>query len=282
MAGLSLGPVSTRDPASGLIDDEGYFHRHQDAWSTIDLDAAREEMVAQVGRAVSAGIDLTHVDTHMCSVLHASLADEYAAVGFARRVPALLIREPGWLAACPSRGCRHGRTKAWSLSTTCGSMPLEHRGRFARARATVFDELPPGLTHLILHPADDTPELRAITPDWRQRVADFETFRDRGSPTVRRAGVEMSAPALRDLMRARQPSGRRRDPMYSVTVVRVLIAQHYLVGGDLGRENELNSHRYQIVARYEGPTSTSMGSSSTSTSSRSGWTPSSSATATAR
>ena len=41
--------------------------------------------------------------------------------------------------------------------------------------------------------------------------------------------------------------------MYSVTVKRALIAQHYLVGGDFGRENELNSHRYEIEARYEGP-----------------------------
>jgi 6-pyruvoyltetrahydropterin/6-carboxytetrahydropterin synthase len=36
-------------------------------------------------------------------------------------------------------------------------------------------------------------------------------------------------------------------------VKRELIAQHFLVGGDWGRENELNSHRYEIEARYEGP-----------------------------
>ena len=41
-------------------------------------------------------------------------------------------------------------------------------------------------------------------------------------------------------------------PRYSVTVRRDLIAQHFLVGGDWGRENELNSHRYEIEARYEG------------------------------
>jgi hypothetical protein len=28
----------------------------------------------------------------------------------------------------------------------------------------------------ILHPAEDTPELRAIAPDWPSRVANFETF----------------------------------------------------------------------------------------------------------
>jgi 6-pyruvoyltetrahydropterin/6-carboxytetrahydropterin synthase len=42
-------------------------------------------------------------------------------------------------------------------------------------------------------------------------------------------------------------------PRYSVTVRRGLIAQHFLVGGDWGRENELNSHHYKIEARYEGP-----------------------------
>jgi 6-pyruvoyltetrahydropterin/6-carboxytetrahydropterin synthase len=41
---------------------------------------------------------------------------------------------------------------------------------------------------------------------------------------------------------------------YSVTVKRELIARHYLVGGDWGRENELNSHRYGVEARYEGAT----------------------------
>jgi 6-pyruvoyltetrahydropterin/6-carboxytetrahydropterin synthase len=41
-------------------------------------------------------------------------------------------------------------------------------------------------------------------------------------------------------------------PFYSVTVRRAFIAQHFLVGGDWGRENEVNSHRYRIEARYEG------------------------------
>ncbi|HEX6404883.1 MAG TPA: 6-carboxytetrahydropterin synthase [Pseudonocardiaceae bacterium] len=42
------------------------------------------------------------------------------------------------------------------------------------------------------------------------------------------------------------------QPRYSVTVRRELIAQHFLVGGDWGRENTLNSHHYRIEARYEG------------------------------
>jgi hypothetical protein len=40
-----------------------------------------------------------------------------------------------------------------------------------------FDELKPGITHFIIHPSKDTPELRAITPDWPHRVADYQAFR---------------------------------------------------------------------------------------------------------
>ncbi|MBV8161661.1 MAG: 6-carboxytetrahydropterin synthase [Acidimicrobiia bacterium] len=39
---------------------------------------------------------------------------------------------------------------------------------------------------------------------------------------------------------------------YAVTVRRALIAQHFLVGGDFGAENDRNSHRYRIEVRYEG------------------------------
>jgi 6-pyruvoyltetrahydropterin/6-carboxytetrahydropterin synthase len=40
---------------------------------------------------------------------------------------------------------------------------------------------------------------------------------------------------------------------YSVTVRREFLAWHFLIGGDFGPENERNSHRYRIEARYEGP-----------------------------
>lgn len=42
------------------------------------------------------------------------------------------------------------------------------------------------------------------------------------------------------------------EPRYSVAVRRMLIAQHYLVGADFGAENERNSHRFVVEARYAG------------------------------
>jgi chitin disaccharide deacetylase len=46
----------------------------------------------------------------------------------------------------------------------------------AEAKA-LFDSLPAGLSYVILHPAVDTPELRAVTPeDWQARAADHGAF----------------------------------------------------------------------------------------------------------
>ncbi|PKO07206.1 MAG: hypothetical protein CVU41_02685 [Chloroflexi bacterium HGW-Chloroflexi-3] len=40
--------------------------------------------------------------------------------------------------------------------------------------------LPEGLSHFYIHPSLDTPEARAIFPDWQARVADFEVFMNEG------------------------------------------------------------------------------------------------------
>ena len=56
-------------------------------------------------------------------------------------------------------------------------MPLNHSADTVLESAKrIFEELPPGFTYLLMHPALDTPELRAICTDWRQRVADYEVF----------------------------------------------------------------------------------------------------------
>jgi 6-pyruvoyltetrahydropterin/6-carboxytetrahydropterin synthase len=40
--------------------------------------------------------------------------------------------------------------------------------------------------------------------------------------------------------------------MYKVAVKRDFIAQHYLIGGDWGPENDLHSHRYEVELQIEG------------------------------
>lgn len=40
--------------------------------------------------------------------------------------------------------------------------------------------------------------------------------------------------------------------MYSIAVRRNFIAQHFLVGGDWGAENQLHSHHYQLELQLDG------------------------------
>src|SRR5690349_9171744 len=55
------GPLSTRDLASGLLDDAGYFHAWPPAtFAQADPSAVAAELRAQVARALQAGIRPTH------------------------------------------------------------------------------------------------------------------------------------------------------------------------------------------------------------------------------
>jgi len=40
--------------------------------------------------------------------------------------------------------------------------------------------------------------------------------------------------------------------MYTVAVQRAFVAQHYLIGGDWGAENEWHSHHYTVEVQLEG------------------------------
>ena len=42
--------------------------------------------------------------------------------------------------------------------------------------------------------------------------------------------------------------------MYTVAVKRDFVAQHYLIGGDWGPENEWHSHHYVVELQLSGPT----------------------------
>jgi len=63
-------------------------HRH------MDPDAARAEMRAQVEHALALGIDVTHIDTHMGTVIHPQLSPAYIELALEYRIPALLLRVP--------------------------------------------------------------------------------------------------------------------------------------------------------------------------------------------
>ncbi len=181
------GPISTRDPRSGMIDEEGYFyHETQPARDHGDPECVQREIEAQVQRALAMGMHPTHMDTHMGVVASPKFMRGYVATGLKYRLPPMIFRmdQAGWMAAGLDQ---QTATLAIMLTGYLEGMGLplldhifgldlrkpDHCLEQAKA---AFAALQPGITHFILHPSIDTPELREITPDWRARVANYETF----------------------------------------------------------------------------------------------------------
>ena len=204
------GPLTTHDPAAGLVDRDGYFPRDTETlWRNIDIAAACKEMQAQVARAKQAGLEFTHLDSHMFAHFEARLLPPYVALGFAEAVPALVARH--W----PYSRRDAPQIARWILEWEDQGMPIfdhvigippatskEDRVRHAK---DLFDALSPGLTCFLVHAACDTPELRAIAPDWPFRVAEHAAFQSAElSNHIRQTGVQLIGyRVLRDAMRAR-------------------------------------------------------------------------------
>ena len=212
--GYRWGPLSTRDPASGLIDEEGYLHRRSEAvYERADAAAVSVEMQAQVACALAAGIDVTHVDTHMGAVAHPRFIPAYVQLAVQHRLPAMMLRldEAGWremgmdgeTAAFAARFVQQLEEQGLPLLDRLVGLPLDQAGDHVELARRTFDALPAGVTHLIIHPAQDTPELRAIAPDWAGRVANYHAFMSEAlRDYVRNSGVQVIGyRAVRQLMR---------------------------------------------------------------------------------
>lgn len=205
------GPVSTRDPATGLLDEEGCFYRRSEpVQEKADPAAVQIEMAAQIARAKAAGIQPTHADTHMGTVVHPKFIQAYLQTAFQFGVPPMMLRldEAGWRdlvghmtdAAVAEEIVAQAVRMTVMLEETgiplldgIYGMPLDSdpKLRFEHTKAA-FDSLQPGITHFIIHAAKDTPELRAIAPDWACRNADYETFlREDLRQYIKKIGVQV-------------------------------------------------------------------------------------------
>ena len=209
------GPISTTDPASGLLDEEGYFYRlAAPVRAGGDAAAAGREMQRQIERALATGIDVTHVDSHMFTIYHPKLLPVYLDLARQYRVPALMVRSEERMlsmdaydretTAMMARLVEAAEAEGLPFVDDIFVMPLVFpvEDRLAYARQ-VLAELRPGITCFIVHPAHDTAELRAMAPDWPSRVGDYQLFlTEAWREVVRQSGVQVIGyRALRDVMR---------------------------------------------------------------------------------
>jgi chitin disaccharide deacetylase len=161
------GPVTKASRASGLVDDDGYLHRTVDALRQhAHPDAVEAEMRAQVDRALTAGIDVTHLDDHMGATFAPEFVAAYARIGRDFGIPILMPRtlagyDPAHNFSAPlvdelptlaAELAREGHIVAERvLETPWPAASTGMTGCRARYEA-LFGRIGPGLSYFALHP----------------------------------------------------------------------------------------------------------------------------------
>ena len=216
--GYRWGPVAVRSASSGLLDGDGYFHRDCLALrAAVDPVAAEDEMRAQLDRALAAGIDVTHIDTHMGAALVPELLPATLRIAREHNLPLLLPRDlSSYFSVLRVGDIDHGPyAEAVSEMDNAGLPVLD---RFAMtpgvpteaadaAYASLVTPPDAGLTYVALHPngeediADIQRDHPRARPHWRT-----DEFRLLGNgqceAAIRRAGVRrLGMRELRSLYR---------------------------------------------------------------------------------
>src|SRR6185437_6301204 len=167
------GPVTH---APSLLGGEGGFPRTvEDVWDHADLDEVRRECRAQIERAILWGFDVSHLDAHMGALQHRpEFFDVYLDLAVEFRLP-LRMLGPAMedIVGFPARQV------AEEAGVVFTDQMLFYSGVGARKLlGDQLSRLAAGVTEVHLHPAVDSPELRAIAGDWAARVDDHRLVCD--------------------------------------------------------------------------------------------------------
>jgi predicted glycoside hydrolase/deacetylase ChbG (UPF0249 family) len=182
--------LSSVDKETGLLDDEGCLWRTtEDAIMHVAPEAAEKEMRIQIQRALDHGIDVTHIDTHMGTVLDPKFIQAYLTLASEFKIPAFMPRlsrkeiiDMGfaeyadmYMELLPQLEAGGTVLMDQIIINTGGEQPDKLQYYCDR-----MAEIKPGLTHFLFHPAKMSSELEAIAPDsgvWRNQ--DYMAFTDK-------------------------------------------------------------------------------------------------------
>src|SRR5450755_4236665 len=171
------GPVSSKDKVPSLLDPDGYLPLDTPAVTQNAKPAEVEiELRAQIDRARSAGIHLTHLDAHMDALLES--ADLYAIhqkMGHTYGLPILEARAGSHApvgASPPAEEVMVGKVIEIEPGIEAANWAAWYRSQ--------LEPLGPGVYQVIVHLAYDEEEMRGATSDhpgwgaaWRQHDLDM-------------------------------------------------------------------------------------------------------------
>lgn len=200
------GPVLGRSAVPSLCTDKGYFHGEVfDIYATSSLDEAEKEVRAQIDKMLAAGIDVTHIDSHMGAMQYDAVYHErYIRIADSYDLPCRLPGRDMLLAL----GQEHLLDLAKELNVLGPEVlymgdPDSIEGTEAWFKDRISNIEKGKVSEMYIHCAVDAPEMHATTGSTQRRVADTEFFSDPATLIwIREQGIELiSYRELRELQR---------------------------------------------------------------------------------
>lgn len=173
------GPVAPRAEVPGLVDPQGCLWRSvEEVYAHATPEEALLEARAQIKQALAAGLDVTHLDSHMGTLQYdARYMEAYLKLAVEFDLP-LRMASQSTLEKFNQPKLRARFAEAgilfpdFFIHEELAEESKDVKGFWLRT----VKALKPGVTELYIHPAKPTEELQAITGSWRTRAAEAELF----------------------------------------------------------------------------------------------------------
>jgi predicted glycoside hydrolase/deacetylase ChbG (UPF0249 family) len=174
------GGVLSSDQISSLLDKNNYFYPSvEELGKTAKGVEAEKELRAQIDRAIASGVQPTHLDTHMGSVMaNPELIKIYLNLSDIYHLPVLFPR--AYLSWFSPEMAKSMESKIFLLDNLFMLEPKMISGNWIDAYKKAIEAMKPGLNEMIVHLAVDNDEMQAITKghddygsSWRQHDLDL-------------------------------------------------------------------------------------------------------------
>jgi len=174
------GGIAPADQISSLLDKNNYFYPSVEALGkAAKAIEAEKELRAQIDRAIASGVEPTHLDTHMGSVLaNPELVKIYLSLSDTYHLPVLFPR--AYLSWFPPEMAKAMESKIFLLDNLFMLEPKMITGKWIDAYKKGIETMKPGLNEMIVHLAIDNDEMQAISKGhddygsaWRQHDLDL-------------------------------------------------------------------------------------------------------------
>jgi hypothetical protein len=172
------GPVASKTDVPGLVDPQGYLWPDiMNVYSHSTPEQAYIEARAQIQKALAAGIDVTHLDSHMGTLQYnLTYYEVYRRLAREFDLP-LRMASQDVLAA---RGGENLRKQLEADGVLCPDFLIHGDRNKGESVADYWKRqlkaLKPGVTELYIHAALAGDEMKHITNSWQERAEEHRLF----------------------------------------------------------------------------------------------------------